>query len=123
MNGATPEGPRMSISATATASAAPLARAGQRPISISNALRQREGMYCPARPRNKTMQTGAEARVAVRGTARRLKTSTAIAKLEARKRTHPAHTAWNIRMRAHHRQAVELWIATNSCKGERDQIR
>src|SRR6516162_8676999 len=102
------------------ANAAPRARAGQRPSSISNALRQREGVYCPARPRNKTMQTGADAKVAAPGTARRLKMSAAIAKFDARKRTHPAHTAWNIRMRAKHRQAVELRTAISSCQVERD---
>ena len=77
----------------ATASAAPRAKAGQRPTSISNALRHRDGMYCPARPRNKTMQTGAEAKVTAPGTARRPNTSKAISKLDARKNTHPAHTA------------------------------
>src|SRR5260370_41624672 len=116
MKGATPEGPRMSIKATATASAAPRAKAGQLPTSISNALRQRDGMYCPARPRNKTMQTGVEARVTAPGTARRLNMSKATSKLEARKNTHPAHTAWNMRMRAIQRQAVEFRSLINSCQ-------
>src|SRR5215472_16012142 len=78
----------------AVARAAPRASAGHWPNSTSNQLRQLGGTYCPARPSSKTMHTGAVARVAEPPAPNLRNMSNAISKLEARKSTQPAHTAW-----------------------------
>src|SRR5580658_9810075 len=123
MNGATPDGPSISTTATATASAAPRAGAGQRPSSNSSALFHLDGRYCPASPRNRTISTGPVIKVAGPWTDSLRKTVKAMSNEEARKKTHPTHTALKSRIRAIHFQAVVVRQRTSGAHAIRDQKR